>query len=91
MSRERIRDLVIKVLGHYQEISGRPKTAIVSQTCPLTDLPEFDSLNGMEVTVEIETELGVEIPEDDVCLDAEGRPIRVEQVVERISQLMNVR
>lgn len=91
MSSAQLLALVIEVIGHYQEMSGRPPSEIGPATCPLTDLLEFDSLNGMEVTVELRTQLGIDIPEDNLCLDKKSKPVRVEQIAERLAQLMTVR
>jgi hypothetical protein len=45
----------------------------------------------MEVTVELRTQLGIDIPEDNLCLDKKSKPVRVEQIAERLAQLMTVR
>jgi hypothetical protein len=54
--------------------SGRTIPAIRGEQCPLTAIEGFDSLCGIEVTVDLQTRLGIQL-EDNLFVAAEtGRP-----------------
>lgn len=61
MKQELVRQSVIEAILDIQRESGWPAQAIGGQTCPITDLPGFDSLNCVEATMLVSERLGVEI------------------------------
>ena len=50
------------MLTEIQSISGSSSVGISQSTCPIGDLVDFDSLNGVEATVELSDRLGIDIP-----------------------------
>lgn len=91
MPEEVIYQAVIESLREIQQISGRPEVVISPETCPLTDLPEFDSPNGVEATVAIDGRLGGILPEELVSLfvDESRQPRTVRGVCDAIAALSN--
>ena len=53
--------IVADVLAEIQSISGRVQQPIREDTRPIGDLDQFDSLNGVEATVELSDRLGVDL------------------------------
>jgi len=84
MTREEIKARVVSVLAGIQGDPTIPRVPVDGQTCPLRDLPQFDSLLALEASVEIEAELGC-ASEDNLFLeDGTNRPLRVDEIVDRL-------
>ena len=71
MTQSEIELLLIKTVCDIQEQSGREKVAVSSDTCPIEDLEDFDSLNGVEATVEIFDELQLELDFNNVFVNGD--------------------
>ncbi|HKN73623.1 MAG TPA: hypothetical protein VJW94_00500 [Candidatus Acidoferrum sp.] len=54
--------------------SGRTMPALRSDQCPLTAIDGFDSLCGIEVTVELQERLGVRLEDNIFVHTGTGRP-----------------
>lgn len=52
MDKAKVVKVITEVLSELQSISGRNPVPISEELCPIGDLDEFDSLNGVEATVE---------------------------------------
>lgn len=61
MDRQEVENLLIDVVSEIQKISGRDYVEVTSSSKPLLDMPGFDSLNGVEATVEILSKLNLEL------------------------------
>ncbi len=84
-TKAQITEVVAEVLAEIQASSGREPVAITGQTCPIGDLPDFDSLNGVEATVELADRLGVEIPGVNVFVNEKGtKALRVSEITDNI-------
>lgn len=66
MTSPEVEACLIQILHELQELSGRSTGELTNQTRPIGDLPDFDSLNGVEATVLAEERLGVEIRANNV-------------------------
>lgn len=83
MNRDKIVKTVIEVLGELQKDSGRKGNAIYASTCPIGDLDQFDSLNGVEATVELSNKLDMELPGVSVFVNESGtRPLSVSEIAD---------
>ena len=58
-------DLVLKI----QKLSGREASPVDGETKPVLDVPGFDSLNGVELTVELQDELKLELEFNNLLVD----------------------
>lgn len=72
MDADQVTKVVIEVLTELQEMSGREAIPISSSTCPIGDLDGFDSLNGVEATVELSERLGFDVPAINAFVDETG-------------------
>ncbi len=60
MTKSDIEELLIRAICKVQAESGREVVPVQPGTRPHDDIPDFDSLNGVEVTVEALEELRLE-------------------------------
>jgi acyl carrier protein len=87
MERHELEKLVIEAINDVQKLSGESHDAVTSTSCPIKDLPTFDSLRGLEVTTVLEGKLGISL-EENVFVSEDGtRALKVKEVVERIEHL----
>ncbi len=88
-------DVIIGILQELhdpQEQSCRPYSEITPDCCPIYDLPGFDSLSGLEVTMELEDKLGLELIEDGkniLVSEDKNKPLTIKESAELICKLMN--
>ncbi len=88
MNRAEAVEAVVNVLASLQSISGRPAIEISERTCPIGDLEEFDSLNGVEATVELSDRLGVDLPGVNAFANESGtKALTVSDVADAICKL----
>jgi acyl carrier protein len=83
---------LIECLKEVQDLSGAEPTDITAETCPIQDLPDFDSLRGVEATVYLSGKLKIKIEapqgEVNVFISKDGRrALRVREIVDRIVSL----
>lgn len=84
MTKNEIRDAVIAAIERIQSLSGRPCQPIEDSTKPLLDVAGFDSLNGLEATIELEQKLGT-LGVENVFLSESGKSARsIETIVNEI-------
>jgi acyl carrier protein len=88
MTETEIRKIVIEAVCGIQEQSGRPLPDDVCGTLrPIGDFEGFDSINAVEVAVQISERLGCEIDGNPF---ADGRrALKVEEVAKRLHQFVN--
>lgn len=80
--------IVADVLADIQVVSGREMSAISESTCPIGDLAEFDSLNGVEATVELSSRLGFDLPGVNAFVNESGtKALTVSEVADGICKL----
>lgn len=92
MKLEQVQKAIIEVLREIQTMSGREVVPMNSSTCPIGDLPGFDSLNGIEATLQISEKLGYDFPLDNLLVDDSGhRALKISEVAERACQLMDAK
>jgi len=85
MTQLEIELLIIKSVTELQDHSGREPVVVTSDTTPLEDLEDFDSLNGVEVTVEIFERMQLDIEFNNIfVLDA--KPLSIKQAASRIGE-----
>lgn len=84
-----LRDQFIAVLEKIQADSGQPATPINGSTCPLTDLPGFDSKILPVAVVLLGEAIGVMIPADkNIFTTIKRDNLTVEQITEKVCGLI---
>ena len=72
MDKQHIQQVLIEVLTEIQTNSGLPVIEIDEDTRPIGDLPGFDSLTGIEATVELTHRLGHQMTDENIFVSAKG-------------------
>lgn len=91
MDREEVEACVIEAVQEVQRLSGCPDIKITRKTRPMEDLPDFDSLRGVETVVVLCAKLGREIAcgKDDVNLfGCGGKVFSIADVTDRVLGLL---
>lgn len=85
---EKIQETVLEVVCCIQEQSGRPLPENICGTlCPIGDFEGFDSINAVEVTVQLTEKLGCEIDGNPFV---DGRKaLKIGEVAKRLHQVVN--
>ena len=87
MDKNKIEETLIVLLKELQAVTGDERTAITPTTTPLEDLPNFDSLLGLEMTVTVEEKLGITCPEQTIFQDEKTlKALSISEISERIAQ-----
>lgn len=83
MNQAEIEQMLIKVVCGIQEQSGRAHIPVSGGTRPILDMEGFDSLNGVEATVDVIVQLELELEFNNVFVDA-GQALTIEEAAKRI-------
>lgn len=87
MTQEDIETMLIRIVRNIQELSGREQVHVTPETRPVLDMPGFDSLNGVEVTVDVLDELKIDVGFNNVLVD-EAKALTVAQAAARLLDCM---
>jgi acyl carrier protein len=85
MTQIEIELMLIKSVTELQELSGREPVIVTSDMTPLEDLEDFDSLNGVEVTVDIFEKMQLDLEFNNVFL-MDARVLSIKEAATRISE-----
>ena len=86
MSREEVKRLVTETLAKILELGGHEVPVMSGATCPLADLPGFDSLTDLEFSIMI-SEL-IKLSKRRLCVGADGKDtLTIDQIVEYLATL----
>ena len=83
MTQVEMEKMLIDAVSKIQELSGREKVDVTSGTRPVLDMPGFDSLNGVETTVDIFDRLKLDLDFNNVLVD-DGKALTVAQAATRL-------
>ena len=83
MKLEDIEKLLIDVACDVQKMSGREVVNLTSESRPLLDMPGFDSLNGVEATVDALNRLKLDLDFIDIFADEE-KALTIREAATRI-------
>ena len=87
MTQNEIETLLITLILEIQKASGRPLADLNPDSCPLLDVPGFDSLNGVEVTVDILDKLKLDLEFNNVLVDKD-KPLTIKDAAARLVQCL---
>lgn len=83
-SRDEVFGLIQDAISLVQTASGRDPEPIAAQTELFNDIEDFDSLNALEVLVQVGASLDVEIPDEVLVRGGKQEPLTVGGLVDRI-------
>lgn len=83
MTQAEMEIMIIEVVCKIQDLSGREKVAVTPWTRPVTDVPGFDSLNGVEATVDMLDRLKLELEFNNVLVD-DSKALTVAEAATRL-------
>jgi hypothetical protein len=86
MTQAEIEGLLIELISQIQQASGRPMADVSPDTCPLLDIEGFDSLNGVEVTVDVLDKLKLELEFNNVLVDKD-KPLTIKAAAARLAKI----
>jgi hypothetical protein len=89
MDRQQVQDLLIGVLMQIQVDGGHPLVDMTEDTCPLVDIPGFDSLTAIEATVELGGRLERDIPAENIFNSEDNRLLCLREITERLYDILN--
>lgn len=83
MEQIEIEIMLIAIVTNLQVMSGREELAVTRDTDPLEDLPDFDSLNGVEATVDAMEQLELDLDFNNVFVKDE-KTLTIAEAAERL-------
>ena len=87
-----IQRLILDAIVGVQKISGEPDTPVGLDTCPINELPGFDSQRGLETTIQIEADIGIEITDRNLFIAEKTYVLlTVREIVARVKFLLTER
>lgn len=90
MDKDQVIKVITDVLADMQSTSGRKPATVTGNTCPIGDLDGFDSLNGVEASVELCDRLGVDLPGVNAFVNEQGtRALKVSEIASNICKAAN--
>jgi acyl carrier protein len=89
MNQTELEEILIEVVCRLQELSGREKVSVTSDTKPVLDMPGFDSLNGVEATVEVLDRLKLDLGFNDVFIaEDKNKALTIREAAARLCASM---
>ena len=80
---------ICKAVSDLQAANSRDAAPVSPDTCPIRDLDEFDSHNGLELTCALAEDYGLDVPVDEnIFLDDQDRPLTIRQIAQRLNNMI---
>lgn len=83
MTQGEIEQMLIKIVCEIQTLSGRETVDVSNATRPVLDMPGFDSLNGVEATVEAIDKLQQDLKFNNVFVE-DDKALTIHQAASRL-------
>lgn len=87
MNPSEIETILITTVREIQQSSGRAEVEVSGDTRPVQDMPGFDSLNGVESTIEASHTLGIELDSNNIFVD-DGKALTIAEAAKRIYEAL---
>lgn len=81
---EDIKSQLVSVLTELQELNGQPVPEVADDTCPIGDLPGFDSLVAAEALIMLSDLFDVEFEPNVMITNSEGTPATVREIIKNL-------
>jgi hypothetical protein len=92
MDRQSVEKCVIEAVEEVQSLAGCPPLTVTPRTRPMDELPDFDSMRGVETAVVLGGKLGREIGsgnEDVNLFGKDGQARTIAEVADRVLELIS--
>ena len=89
VTRSEVKEILTQVLVEIQELGGEEVPEIGDETCPMEDLPDFDSLGAVEAVTQLSETLSEEL-DPTLFWWKDGTPLTVEEIVDRVCRTIGV-
>jgi acyl carrier protein len=89
MTRDEVKTMLTEVLVQIQNLGGEEVSEIGEETCPMKDLADFDSLSAVEAVTQLSERMSKNL-EPTLFWKKDGTPLKVEEIVDRLCQTINV-
>jgi hypothetical protein len=90
MTQTEIEQALVKAVCNTQGSSGRDLINVTPETRPIGDLPGFDSLNGVETTVEAIDLIKKDLPFNNVFVDEnKAKALTIREAAKRLLTFLN--
>jgi hypothetical protein len=90
MTQTEIEQALVKAVCNTQESSGRDLINVTPETRPIGDLAGFDSLNGVETTVEAIELIKKDLPFNNVFVDEnKAKALTIREAAKRLLTFLN--
>ncbi len=83
MTQGEIEQMLIKIVCEIQTLSGRESIGVSNATRPVLDMPGFDSLNGVEATVDAIDKLQQDLKFNNVFVE-DDKALTIQQAASRL-------
>lgn len=87
MSRSQLRRTLIETLSEIQDLNEQPMPEVDDDTCPMEDLPGFDSLTAAEALVMLSDKLDYEL-EPSILVKPDGNPATVGEIIDSMNEVL---
>ena len=87
MKQDEIEGMLIAVVCELQELSGREAIPVSATTRPVLDMPGFDSLNGVEATIDALDRLKLDLDFNNVFVEND-KALTIRQAASRLVACM---
>ena len=89
MKQTDVEKMLIEIVSDLQKSSGREVVKVTPKTRPFVDMPDFDSLNGVEATVDILDKLGLDLSFNNVFAEND-KALSISEAAARLMRSMVV-
>ena len=89
MTRSEVEQYLCDAIREVQTASGRECPPLTGATVPIGGIDGFDSLNSIEVGVEVEAAVGTDISENPLVDTKTGRAFSIREAASRILNQIN--
>jgi len=91
MDRTAIKEMLFGAIKKFQALSGDEIPALSEDTVPIGECEGFDSQRAVEVLVDLESQLGINLPGDaNLFVSEDGtKALSIKTIAERIFKLLS--
>lgn len=86
---EHVNTALKEVIKELQIYNGNSGSIIHDGTCPATDIPNYDSLIAVEVSIYVSVRVGFDVKPEIIMKTDNGRPLTIGEISQLICKTMS--